>query len=99
MKKAGSDAQEPVSKMKSSDNNRHSFIVRIWREPRELEGAVPKWRGEIEHAASGVRRGLKELHDITAFIAGYLRNMGVWPTALQRLRKWLKNILDFRINR
>ena len=63
--------------MKSFDENNHSFIVRVWLEPRELDGAEPEWRGEIEHVANGERRGLKDLDDVTFFIALYLPDTGV----------------------
>lgn len=60
------------------------FIVRIWREPREIEGAGPEWRGVIEHVGSGERRYLKDLGEITAFVAPRLEEMGVKlePTTL-----------------
>ncbi|MCP4623543.1 MAG: hypothetical protein GY850_08435 [bacterium] len=57
--------------MKSFDENTHSFIVRIRLEPRELEGAEPELRGEIEHVASGKVRYLKDLGEIAIFIAPY----------------------------
>ena len=72
-----SDAQTPMPEMKSFSENTHSFIVRIWLEPRDLEGAEPQLRGEIEHVPSSERRYLKDLSEIAFFIAPYLGEMGV----------------------
>jgi hypothetical protein len=58
--------------MRSLDESIHSFIVRVWLEPREIEGAKPKWRGSIEHVNSGEQRYLKSLEEVTDFIASYL---------------------------
>ena len=58
--------------MGSFEENTHSFIVRIWLEPREIEGAVPLWRGVIEHVRSGERRHLQDPKDVMDFIAHYV---------------------------
>ncbi len=58
--------------MESFEENTHVFIVRIWLEPRDLEGVEPQLRGEIEHVPSGERRGLKDLHEITSIIKRFL---------------------------
>jgi hypothetical protein len=52
-----------------------AFVVRIWFERREIEGAEPLWRGVVEHAQSGERRYLTELNSIVDFIAPYVRAM------------------------
>jgi len=62
--------------MGSFEENTHSFIVRIWLEPRELAGAVPEWRGVVEHAASGERRYFMDFDDLLNFIASYLDGKG-----------------------
>jgi hypothetical protein len=87
--------------MNSPEKNRQVFVVRIWREAREIEGKLPEWRGMIESVHSGERRYLKNLGDIAAFIAPYLCRMGVkldrygpvwgwlirrWPSAAQHER-------------
>lgn len=59
------------------NHNRRAFIIRIWREPREIEGALPEWRGVIESTHDNQRRYLKSLDEIIAFIAPYLDKMGV----------------------
>ncbi len=63
--------------MESSPESFHSFIVRIWREPREILGARPQWRGLIEHVASGQRRYVTDLEGIANFIKPYIRQLGV----------------------
>lgn len=42
----------------------HTLIVRIWPEPREIEGREGEWRGEVRHVPSGAVvffRGLEAL--------------------------------------
>jgi hypothetical protein len=39
--------------MSSFDPRSHTFIIRIWVEPREIEGTPVQWRGEIKHVPSG----------------------------------------------
>ncbi|GAB4280622.1 MAG: hypothetical protein Kow0092_36230 [Deferrisomatales bacterium] len=64
--------------MAPSEPNDHVFIVRLWREPREIEGAEPLWRGVIEEVRSGQRRYFDELEEIVGFIA---RCLGQAPPA------------------
>jgi hypothetical protein len=71
------------------EEHTHVFIVRIWREPREIEDASPEWRGVIEHVPDGKRRYLKDLAEIAAFIAPYLKEMGVQLEIRWRVRRWL----------
>ncbi len=58
--------------MASLAENTQVFIVRFWREAREIAGAAPEWRGVIEHLSGGERRYMKDLDEITAFIALYV---------------------------
>jgi len=68
----------------------HVFMVRIWRERREIEGAPPEWRGAIEHVASGERRYVKQVDEIVAFISRYW-NAGSLPSGCRPwLRRWMK---------
>jgi len=55
----------------SFEANSHSFIVRFWVEPREIEDAKPVWRGVVEHVSSGRKLYLKNLKEIKAFIESY----------------------------
>lgn len=63
--------------MKQTGENAHSFIVRIWREAREIKGRQPEWRGVIEHVLSGEKRHLDDLEEIPKFIEPFLKGMGV----------------------
>lgn len=76
--------------MSDSNQNRHVFILRIWRESRELAGKSPEWRGEIECVRSGERRFLKRLHEIAEFVAPYLDEMGVRLEFPWQIKNWLK---------
>jgi hypothetical protein len=75
--------------MNSPEENRQVFIVRIWREAREIEGRLPEWRGMIESVQNGERRYVKNLGDIARFITPYLCRMGVRLDRQGRLRSWL----------
>lgn len=78
--------------MTANEENRHVFIVRIWLEPREVEGAAPQLRGTIEHVPSGMRRAIKALTEITDFIRAWLpesmrrSDVLIRPTHLKRNR-------------
>jgi len=54
-----------------------AFIVRVWVEAREVEGAPVTWRGSIEHVASGRVKYLAELEEIGWFIRPFLEAMRV----------------------
>lgn len=68
----------------------HPFIVKIWLEETAEEAGQAVWRGHITHVPSGERRYLKELDDITAFVAPYLEGMGVRLETCWRVRQWLR---------
>ena len=58
--------------MNTNEDNNHTFIMRFWLEPRELENARPIWRGVVEHVASGRKHYLKNLEEVKQFILSYL---------------------------
>ena len=58
--------------MGRSENDRHTFIVRVWREPREIEGLAAEWRGLIERVGSGDRRYFQRLDELVSFMQGYM---------------------------
>ena len=60
-----------------------AFLIRVWCEPREIEGAAPEWRGVIEHLPSRERRYLRNLDEIGAFIKPYLGAIGIELTELR----------------
>jgi len=76
--------------MTADQESRQIFIVRIWLEPRELEGAAPQLRGTIEHVPSGIRRSVKAVTEITDFIRAWLpettRQPNVWGRLTHRIR-------------
>ena len=81
-------AQEK-NKISVEDCN-HSFIVRIWCEKRDLEGAPSEWRGMIEHVTSGKRNYLKDVDEIAAAIVPYLERLGLNPRPQRRILAWLR---------
>lgn len=62
--------------MKSAKETTHSFIVRIWIEPREIKDADAKWRGVIEHVGSGDRVYFDQLERIAIQISTYIEAIG-----------------------
>lgn len=82
------------------DSNTHSFIIKIWLEETASEAGQARWRGHITHVSGGERRYLKDLDDITAFIALYLAGMGVelgyWWRVKNRLRRLRRALSDRR---
>lgn len=48
--------------------NSATFIVRIWMEPREIEGEPPEWRGMIEHLESHEKKYFHSLEVLASFI-------------------------------
>ena len=75
--------------MESQELNTHSFIVKIWLEETAQEAGRAIWRGHITHVPGGERRYLKDLDDISAFVASYLAVMGVKPGGRWRVRQLL----------
>jgi hypothetical protein len=58
--------------MTSFEQDTHVFIVRIWREPREIEEAQAEWRGVVEHIPTGQRRYFKDMDEIKHVVQPYL---------------------------
>jgi hypothetical protein len=59
----------------------HAFIVKLWLERREIEGAKPEWRGRIDHVQSGKRAYFRDPAQIMRFIQAYLENTEPSPPA------------------
>jgi hypothetical protein len=72
------------------ERNTNVFIIRIWCEAREIEGATPEWRGIIEHVPTGQRRYFKDPTEILDFLLPYLQEMGYKPGFCWQLQRWLK---------
>lgn len=49
----------------------YTFIVRVWWEPREIEGAAPIFRGVVEHVPSGAKHAVSDLLEIATVIERY----------------------------
>jgi len=82
--------------VKSFKIDTQAFIVRIWPEPREIEGAVPQWRGKIENAANPMeQRSLKDLKDIASFISPYIQKMGIEVSRPPKWRERLRRRIPF----
>jgi len=79
-----------VSRMEKA----HSFIVRIWLEPRESQAALPEWRGVVEHVQSGDRSYLRDLGELSEFIQYYLIKMGLEVTRGAKVWDCLKRALS-----
>ena len=50
----------------------HAFVVKLWLERREIEGAYPEWRGRIDHVQSGQRIYFRDLVEIVRFVRTFL---------------------------
>ena len=59
------------------ESNAYSFIVKVWLEETANQTTRALWRGHITHVLTGERRYLQDLDQISAFIAPYLKEMGV----------------------
>jgi hypothetical protein len=66
--------------MKSFCEDTHSFILRCWREPRELKEAAPVWRGEVEHVPTGKRIYFKNFEELKQFLTSYLPEINAGET-------------------
>ncbi len=67
----------------------HSFIIKLWIEKVTERRRTTVWRGYITHVPSGERRYLKDLDEITAFIAPHLEVIGARVGMWGRVRRWL----------
>lgn len=72
--------------MNQYESSTHSFIVKIWLEETAEEAGQVTWRGRITHVSNGERHYLKDLDDISTFIAPYLEGMGVKLDLRRRVR-------------
>ena len=73
-----------------------SFVVRVWQEPREIEGEPPVWRGWVEHVQSGDRVYFRDLEESANFISSHLDGHALSPLRLRRWRdklwKWVSRL-------
>lgn len=52
----------------------HTFIVRIWEEPREISDKPSIWRGSIERVSDQQRIHFSKLSEMQTFIARSVRS-------------------------
>ena len=76
--------------MSIAQKNTHVFIVRIWVEPREIEGANPEMRGVVEHMESGSKYYFKNLYELLFYLAPHLEEMGVETESILRLKRFFR---------
>ena len=57
--------------MTKASTDRHSFILRIWRQAPNRG-----WRGWVQHTASGKTATLRNLFDLLVFIERYQKEAG-----------------------
>jgi hypothetical protein len=58
--------------LESFEEDTQVFIVRFWRETRELEGAHPIWRGSVEHMPSGQRIYVKNFKEVERVMSSFV---------------------------
>ena len=63
--------------MDPTESNTQSFIIKVWLEETVEETGRVIWRGHITHVPSGQRRYVQNMDEIRAFIASFLKEMGV----------------------
>jgi hypothetical protein len=62
---------ESGSMMVGFDQEAHSFVIRIWKEPA---GTRSEWRGWINHVQSGQCHHFRDSSAISPIVADYLHN-------------------------
>lgn len=68
--------------------------MRLWREPREVSHASPKWRGVIIHLISGKTRYFENLDDLVEYIIPFIEEMGVTAAQPEGQDRWFTHWLD-----
>lgn len=71
------DINLELAKAAPFEQNTHSFVVKIWLEETAEETGLARWRGHVTHVPSGEGRYVKDLSEVTAFLASYLKSMKV----------------------
>lgn len=54
-----------------------SFLIRIWQEPREIEGEGSEWRGSVENIQTGQKGYFKDLETLVGFTREQLNHLGI----------------------
>ena len=72
------------------ESGTQSFVIKVWLEDTGEETARATWRGHITHVPSGERRYLKNLEEVTAFIAAHLETMTTKTQAHGWSERWIE---------
>lgn len=71
--------------MEPSDQQSHSFIVKVWSERTGRSAQNRAWRGRITHVPSGERRSIQRIEEIGMFMTPYLIQLGLRVSWSHRL--------------
>ena len=78
-----------------------TFVLRVWKESREIKGASPTWRGMIQHVSTGERRYFADAGELTRYLERHLDELGfraqrrIWRL-VRKLRWWRPHRRDAR---
>lgn len=70
---AGINLFRTTEMVRSGDE--HVFIVRLWREHREIAGAPEQWRGRAKHMPSGDVRYFEDFDSLSRFMGSYVEDL------------------------
>ena len=73
--------------MSSLDERSFTFVVRIWEERRDVEGATPTWRARVDEVRTGVRRYFTTLDDLVTYMSSQSGMAGNEPIQLSSLQR------------
>jgi hypothetical protein len=71
-----------------AEETTHSFLVRVWLEETKAEHKHATWGGKIKQLPDGPRLYVRDLTEVTDFIAVYLERMGVELRRPRKVRQW-----------
>jgi hypothetical protein len=63
--------------MSAFEDNAFSFVVKIWRERREVQGGKPLWRGRVDYVQGGERVYFHRLDLLITFLKEVIGEMGI----------------------
>ena len=82
--------------MAGPEPHEHVFVVRLWREPREVPNMPTCWRGSVRHLGpaedASDQRYFDDLRRVPAIIREYLVDVPEQSDLRSRVRQWLTRI-------
>jgi hypothetical protein len=72
------------------DQRTFAFIVKVWWERRDIEGAPLEWRGSVDDVQSGQRRYFLSMRELCGYLQQHTstnKTAGSWR---ERVRKLLR---------